>query len=113
MRTLYGKGGGGLQMRTSALFGAKNVGFSEIYGVSARTRGEGRLSQFGHFTDKECQFFAIFCGRPLWTAPYNNKGINNMLTSIRPGGIETLISFVAKLPPKDIFHFTRLILPEL
>jgi len=24
----------------SALFGAKNVGFFEIYGVSARTRGE-------------------------------------------------------------------------
>jgi len=27
-------------MRTSALFEAKNFGFFEIYGVSARTRGE-------------------------------------------------------------------------
>jgi len=26
-------------MRTSALFGAKNLEFFEIYGVSARTRG--------------------------------------------------------------------------
>jgi len=26
-------------MRTYALFGAKNFGFFEIYGVSARTRG--------------------------------------------------------------------------
>jgi len=28
-------------MRTSALFGVKNFGFFEIYGVSARTRGVG------------------------------------------------------------------------
>jgi len=47
-----------LQMRMSALFGAKIIGFFEIYGVSARTRGEGRG-----------QFFAIVRGRPLWTAP--------------------------------------------
>jgi len=39
---------GGLQMRTSALFRAKNMGFFEIYGKSARTRGRGG------------QFFAIF-----------------------------------------------------
>jgi len=45
-------------MWTSALFGAKIIGFFEIHGMSARTRGEG-------------QFFAILCGRPLWTAPYN------------------------------------------
>jgi len=31
---------GVLQMRTSALFGAKNFRFFKIYGVSARTRGE-------------------------------------------------------------------------
>jgi len=37
-----------------------NIGFSEIYGVSARTRGES-------------QFFAILCGRPLWTDPYEKK----------------------------------------
>jgi len=35
------RGEGVLQMRMSALFGAKNFGFFEIYGVSARTRGEG------------------------------------------------------------------------
>jgi len=28
-------------MRTSALFGARNLDFFEIYGVSARTREEG------------------------------------------------------------------------
>jgi len=33
------EGGGGLQMRTSALFGAKYFRFFEIYGVSARTTG--------------------------------------------------------------------------
>jgi len=59
-------------MRTSALFGGKNFGIFEIYGMSARTRG---LSQCGHFADK-CegdQFFAILCGRPLWTAPSDNN----------------------------------------
>jgi len=30
-----------LQMRTSALFDAKNFAFFETYGVSARTRGDG------------------------------------------------------------------------
>jgi len=30
---------GVLQMRTSTLFDPKNVGFSEIYGVSAREEG--------------------------------------------------------------------------
>jgi len=38
-------------MGTSALFGAKN-GFFEIYGVSARIRVGGGLSQCGHFADK-------------------------------------------------------------
>jgi len=37
------KRGGVLQMRSSALFKAKNFGFFEIYGVLARTRG-GRAS---------------------------------------------------------------------
>jgi len=49
--------GGGLQMRTSALFGVKNSGFFEIYGGSARIMGE------------KGQFFAILCGRLLWMAP--------------------------------------------
>jgi len=37
------QGEGILQMRTSALFGAKNFGFFEIY---------GGLSHCGHFADK-------------------------------------------------------------
>jgi len=52
---------GVFQMRTPSLFDAKNFGFFEIYGVSARTRGEG-LSQGGHFSDKGGggQFFCNF-----------------------------------------------------
>jgi len=59
-----------LKMWTSALFGAKNIGFFEIYGVSARTR-EGGGGQCGHFSDKGegGHIFTILCGRPLWTAP--------------------------------------------
>jgi len=34
-------------MWTSSLFGAKNFRFFEIYGVSARSRGEVGLSQCG------------------------------------------------------------------
>jgi len=57
-------------MRTSVLFGAKNFGFIEIYGVSVRTKGR-EFNQCGHFADKGVggQFFAILCGRLLWTAP--------------------------------------------
>jgi len=33
---------GVFQMRTSALFWCKNIGFFKIFGVSARTRGRGR-----------------------------------------------------------------------
>jgi len=48
-------------MRTYALFGAKNFGFFEIYGVSARTRKEG-LSQCGHFSNNgEGVNFSRFC----------------------------------------------------
>jgi len=62
-------------MRTSALFGAKNLGFFEIYGVSARTGG---VKPSGHFADKEEgeSIFRFFCERLLWTAPnYGNKVI--------------------------------------
>jgi len=47
-------------MRMPALFDAKDTGFFEIYGVSAWTR-RGRVN-----------FFAILCGRILWTAPYDS-----------------------------------------
>jgi len=43
-------------MRTSALFGSKNFGFFRVY-VCPHGQGEGG------------QFFAILCGRLLWTAP--------------------------------------------
>jgi len=40
VRTFYGQEGS-FQMRTSALFRAKNFRLFEIYGVYARTREEG------------------------------------------------------------------------
>jgi len=46
------KGGGGSSDEESALFGAKNLGFFEIYGVSAGQKREGRLSLCGQFSDK-------------------------------------------------------------
>jgi len=46
-------------------FGAKNFGFFEIYGVSARTREKRDLSQYRHFTDKEEGQFFVFYERPL------------------------------------------------
>jgi len=60
-----------LQMRTCTVFGAKKLGFIEIYIVSARTR---KVSQFGYFSDKGGGervglFLAILCGLLLWTAP--------------------------------------------
>jgi len=63
-------------MRTSALFDAKIIGFFEIYGLSLQTRGR-RLSQCRNFADKgeRDQFFAILCGRPLWTFPYHYYAI--------------------------------------
>jgi len=52
-------GQGGLQMRTSALFG-ETSDFSK-YRVCLHGQG-----------GRECQFFLILCGRPLWTAPNTN-----------------------------------------
>jgi len=48
---------GVFHMWTSALFGAKNFGFFEIYGESARTRGEG--VNFSGF------YAVVFYGWPL------------------------------------------------
>jgi len=56
---------GGLQIWTSALLGAKNIGLFEIYGVSARTRGEGVEPVR---TRGRGQFFTVLCGGPLWTS---------------------------------------------
>jgi len=58
-------------MRTSALFVAKNLGFFELYGMSAGSR---RLSQCGHFADKgEGLIFRDFVQTFLWTAPNYEK----------------------------------------
>jgi len=60
-----------LQMRMSALFGAKNFKFFEIYGVPAQTGERGGLSQYGNFSDKGkgvnfSRFCAdVFYGQPL------------------------------------------------
>jgi len=50
---------GVLQMRTSALFGAKNFGFFEISGVSAWTRGKGDRASADIVRTKE--EVSIFC----------------------------------------------------
>jgi len=57
-------------MQTSARFGAKNNGFFEIYGVSARTGGR-EVEPVRTFCGQEGrgQFFAILCGCSLWTLP--------------------------------------------
>jgi len=52
-------------MRTSALFGAKNIRFFEIYGVSART-GEGDSADILWTKGDGDYFFAdVLYGRPL------------------------------------------------
>jgi len=74
MDILRTKGEGFIQMRTSALFGAKNIGFFEIYGVSARTRKEGVEPVRTFFGKGEGgQFFAILCVRLLWTTLYSKE----------------------------------------
>jgi len=56
-------------MWTSTLFDAKNLRTFEIYDVFTRTRGvEPVRTFFGQ--EGGGQFFAILCGRLLWTAPY-------------------------------------------
>jgi len=55
-------------MWTSALFGKKNFGFFEIYGVSAQTMGEGVESVrtfFGQGVNFSRFCAVVFYGRPL------------------------------------------------
>jgi len=65
------KGGGASSDAEIRTFWQKNFGFFEMFSVSARTMGEEGLNQCGYFADKGRgrQFFAILCGRLLWTAP--------------------------------------------
>jgi len=59
-------------MRTSALFGEKNFGYFEIYGVSARTRGIG-VEPVRTFCEQGGGVnFSRFCANVLWTAPNAN-----------------------------------------
>jgi len=65
------KGGGVLQMWISALFGAKNLGIFEIYGVSARTKGRFEpVRTFCGQEEKGGQFYdylrSLFLRRYLW-----------------------------------------------
>jgi len=49
----------------SEVFGAKNLGFFEIYGVSAWTKG---VEPVRPFSDRGGgSIFVILCGRLLWT----------------------------------------------
>jgi len=53
-------------MRTSALFGVKNFGFSKIYGVSAQTRGRGVEPVRTFCGQGGVNFFVILCRHLLW-----------------------------------------------
>jgi len=54
-------------MRTSALFGAKNFGFFEIYWLVRTDKGGVEPVQTYCRQGGGGQFFAILCGRLLWT----------------------------------------------
>jgi len=73
------KGEGVLQMRTSALFGAKNFGFFEIYDVPAQTRRVEPVRTFCGQGGEEVNFSRfcadVFHGRPLMSFFYSNYSI--------------------------------------
>jgi len=60
-------------MRTSKLFEAKKLKIFENYDVSTVSTDKGGEQYCGHFAEKGKEgstFFAILCGRVLWTAAY-------------------------------------------
>jgi len=61
VRTYYGQGGRGSSNADVRTFWCKNLGFFEIYGLSAQIREEEVESQWGLFEDKGEGFFR--CGR--------------------------------------------------
>jgi len=81
VRTFCGQGGreGSTDADVRIFFGAKTLGFFEIYDVSARTRGE-EVEPVRTFCGQGVvggQFLAILCGRLLWTVPKKNScGLN-------------------------------------
>jgi len=60
-------------MRTSALFDAKNTGFFEIYGVSARIRSEGVESVRIICGQGGGVNFSRFCADVLYGLPLTNS----------------------------------------
>jgi len=71
VRTFSDKGKGEtFRCRRPHIFGEKKIGFFEIYGVSAQTRGVESVRTFFGQEESIGQFFEILCGRILWTAPY-------------------------------------------
>jgi len=65
---LHARRGGSSSDADVRTFWRKNTGFFEIYGRSARTRGAESVRVFCRQEGKGL-FFAILCGRLLWTAP--------------------------------------------
>jgi len=70
VRTFFGKGQGFFRCGSPRFFVQKLLDFSKFMVCPHGQEKEG-LSQRGHFADKGegGQFFAILCGRLLWTAP--------------------------------------------
>jgi len=87
-----------LQMQTFALFGAKNSGFFEVYGMSARTRGRGEVEPVRTFFGQEWRgsIFAILCGRLLWTTP-NCISKSGMFFHIFPQFV--MFTFISQFVP--------------
>jgi len=69
--------GRGIQMWTSAVFGAKNFGFFESYGVPARTRGVNLNQVQIFFGQGERSIFRDFVRTSLRMAPYSTYESKN------------------------------------
>jgi len=63
------KGRGVLQKWMSALFGAKNFEFFEIYGMSAQARGVDRANADNLRTGGEGVNFSRFCAKAFYGRP--------------------------------------------
>jgi len=100
-------------MRTSALFGTKNLGFFEIYGMFAWTRGEGvepvrTFCGQGGRRVNFLRFCADFYGRPLMPFPAIFQGrIYHMavLKRTRSLNVKTFYRRMLFLPEKIKLDF--------
>jgi len=99
-------------MRTSALLGAKDSGFFENYGESAWTRGVEPVRSF-------CgqggggPFFAILCGRLLWTGPNTlyKTTQQDSYAQKEPGISHTQQQYINQHTTKIKLHHSQLYLP--